>query len=170
MKHCWCPYSGDRIPHEAGIWGCQQFGALSRGEKMSDMEPMGLRHEAETVFRRMEEEVYRLNNSKGWFEDDRTVGDMVALLHAEVSEILEAYRHWELKDATLPDARAKAAELRGAFAGVLPKPEGVGSEMADCLIRLLDMAKRWDIDLVAEYDRKMRFNWTRPYRHGRRNL
>jgi NTP pyrophosphatase (non-canonical NTP hydrolase) len=123
------------------------------------MEPMGLKHEAETVFRRMQEEVYRLNSSKGWFDDDRTVGDMVALLHAEVSEILEAYRHWELKDATgLPVGSSMA------------KPEGVGSEMADCLIRLLDMAKRWDVDLIAEYDRKMRFNWTRPYRHGRKNL
>jgi NTP pyrophosphatase (non-canonical NTP hydrolase) len=129
---------------------------------MSSMEPMGLKHEAETVFRRMQEEVYRLNSSKGWFDDDRTVGDMVALLHAEVSEILEAYRHWELKDAT-------KANPPGFESGT-PKPEGVGSEMADCLIRLLDMAKRWDVDLIAEYDRKMKFNWTRPYRHGRKNL
>lgn len=126
------------------------------------MEPMGLDRMAHDVFRRLEEEVYRLNRSKGWFEEDRTVGDMVALLHAEVSEVLEAYREWGREDAT----------RKGIYAGTeeIVKPEGVGSELADCLIRLLDMAKRWDIDLIAEYDRKMKFNWTRPYRHGRKNL
>jgi NTP pyrophosphatase (non-canonical NTP hydrolase) len=121
--------------------------------------PYGLREQAHTVFERMQEEVFRLNNSKGWFDEDRSVGDMVALLHSEVSEILEAYRTWKLADATehIPN-------------GNIDKPEGVGAEMADCLIRLLDMAKRWDIDLAAEFTRKMKYNWTRPYRHGGRHL
>jgi hypothetical protein len=37
-----------------------------------------------------QEEVYAINQANGWFEDDRTVGDDVALLHSEVSEMLEA--------------------------------------------------------------------------------
>jgi NTP pyrophosphatase (non-canonical NTP hydrolase) len=121
--------------------------------------PYGLREQAHTVFERMQEEVFRLNNSKGWFDEDRSVGDMVALLHSEVSEILEAYRSWKFQDATerIPN-------------GHLDKPEGVGAEMADCLIRLLDMAKRWDIDLSAEFTRKMAYNWTREYRHGGKTL
>lgn len=126
------------------------------------MEPMGLEHEARHVFDRMIEEVYRLNVSKGWFEQERTVGDMVALAHAEISEVLEAYRDHEFADATKGNPPG--------FEAATPKPEGVGAEMADVLIRLLDMAKRWDIDLIAEYDRKMKFNWTRPYRHGRKRL
>lgn len=123
--------------------------------------PYGLREQAHTVFERMQEEVFRLNNSKGWFDEDRSVGDMVALLHSEVSEILEAYRTSKFEDAT---------EHPVIDMGVLPKPEGVGSEMADCLIRLLDMAKRWDVDLAAEFTRKMAFNWTRQYRHGGKTL
>lgn len=45
-----------------------------------------------TVLRVLELEVYEVNVANGWFEEDRTVGDDVALLHSEVSEMLEAYR------------------------------------------------------------------------------
>lgn len=127
-----------------------------------NMEPLGISEEAVRVFRRLEEEVYRLNISKGWFDSERSVGDMVALLHAEASEVLEAFREWDMKDATRTGMYVGSGEI--------VKPEGVGAEIADCFIRILDMCKRWDIDLAAEYKRKMEYNWTRPYRHGRKNL
>lgn len=46
------------------------------------------------------------------------------------------------------------------------KPEGVGSEFADILIRLLDECQRQGIDLTWEYERKIAFNKTRGHRHG----
>lgn len=131
---------------------------------MTEILTNGFREQADRVLRRMIEEVYRLNHAKGWFENDRSVGDLCALLHSEVSEVLDAYRKTGMSDATQKvygvseDGRDRV--VKGE------KPQGVGSEMADIFIRLLDMAKRWDIDLIAEYERKMRYNWTRPYRHG----
>lgn len=130
---------------------------------MSDeVEPMGLRAQAETVFNRMIDEVYRLNVAKGWYEHERTAGDECALLHSEISEILDAYRKHGFEDATKVNPPG--------FESAIPRPLGVGSEVADLLIRLLDVCKRWDIDIVAEYDRKMAYNQTRPYRHGRKRL
>jgi NTP pyrophosphatase (non-canonical NTP hydrolase) len=126
------------------------------------MEPMGLRHEAEHVFGRMIEEVHRLNKSKGWFDEERSFGDDIALLHSELSEALDAFRKHGLDDMT-------KANPPGFESGT-SKPQGVASELADVLIRLLDMAKRWDVDLVTEFERKMKFNWTRPYRHGGKKL
>jgi NTP pyrophosphatase (non-canonical NTP hydrolase) len=114
----------------------------------------------------MAEEVEQVNREHGWYDDERTFGDLVALLHSEVSEALEAYRKWGLDDAT---ASGSAYVLDG-FKTVQPKPEGVGSEFADTLIRLLDMSKRYGIDLEAEYRRKVEYNRTRGYRHGGKRL
>lgn len=46
------------------------------------------------------------------------------------------------------------------------KPEGFGSELADIIIRVFDLAEELGIDLGAEVLRKMRYNATREYRHG----
>lgn len=47
------------------------------------------------------------------------------------------------------------------------KPEGVPSEVADILIRLLDFAGEYGIDLAAITEEKLAFNSTRPYKHGK---
>ena len=49
---------------------------------------------------------------------------------------------------------------------VLGKPVGLASELADILIRLLDMSDEMDIDLGQATLLKHRFNRTRPHRHG----
>lgn len=111
----------------------------------------------------MVREVRELNRDKGWYEEDRSVGDMVALLHAEVSEMLEAYREGKFADQTVLTQKndGKPAVL---------KPEGFKVEAADVFIRLLDMCARYDIDLWAEFRKKMEYNWTRPYKHGGKTL
>lgn len=111
----------------------------------------------------MAAEVEEVNRANGWYEADRTVGDDIALLHSEVSEMLEAYRDTGLKDATrlLGEHRIE---------GTLPKPEGFGSEAADVLIRLLDTCSRRGVDLGAEYRRKIAYNRTRGHRHGGKAL
>lgn len=109
----------------------------------------------------MQAEVFAVNERNGWHEDTRTFGEDIALLHSEVSEMLEAFRDHDLDDATMP-------RLDGT--GLPPKPEGVGSEAADVLIRLLDVCERYGIDLRTEYTRKIAFNKTRGYRHGGKRL
>lgn len=110
------------------------------------------------------DEVYEVNMANGWFEDDRTVGDDIALLHSEASEMLEAFRDGGLFDQT------KGEAVHAANGSVLPKPEGFGSECADVLIRLLDTCKRRNINLGAEFERKILYNATRGHKHGGKNL
>lgn len=117
----------------------------------------------------MTTEVREVNTTLGWRTGGNTFGDYIALMHSELSEALEAYRDHRLADATRHVAvgRGDAGEdLPIAH----PKPEGVGSEFADVLIRLLDVADIYGIDLTAEYERKLAYNRTRPYQHGGRTL
>ncbi len=93
----------------------------------------------------LQDQIHQINFEKGWFEKLVSLGEGVALLHSEVSEALEAYRDHELEDATsAPYCSACWASGVGACddAPHLPKPEGVGSELADVLIRALDLDTR----------------------------
>lgn len=114
-------------------------------------------------------EVTQINRQNGWFDADRTFGDDIALLHSEVSEALEAFRTWGTEDQT----HNVCGISKGSDHANLEKPckpEGVGSELADVLVRLLDTCERYDIDLGLEFIRKIKYNATRGYRHGNKGL
>lgn len=100
----------------------------------------------------MQAEVLAVNIEKGWRKGPREVsfGEAMALLHSEVSEALEAWREIGMAERTRADG----------------KPDDVGSEFADVLIRLLDDCDMFGVDLEAEYERKIKFNRSRPFRHG----
>lgn len=112
------------------------------------------------VLSTMQREVRDVNEANGWFDNDRTFGEDIALLHSEVSEMLEAFRTGRYEDQTEPTIDATK----------MPKPEGVGSEAADVLVRLLDTCERAGIDLAFEFHRKMAYNATRGHRHGNKAL
>ena len=87
---------------------------------------------------------------KGWMDREVPVPEQCALLHSEVSEALEAWRN---KEPT-------------SWTDTAGKPQGIGSEYADVLVRLLHYSALLGIDLEEEFNRKMKYNETRSYRHG----
>lgn len=119
-------------------------------------------------------------------ETQRTVGDDIALFHSEASEALEAYREcadptevWysytvEYRGVKFKNLTAEQVEvLTGKTPEELhlvPKPEGVPSELADIYIRLVDFCENYGIDLTAHIHEKMMHNETRELRHGGKHL
>ena len=89
--------------------------------------------------------------TKGWWEEDRNVGELLALIHSEVSEALEEWRI---------DEDLAVIRMEG------DKPVGFAVELADTLIRICDLAESAGIDLNAALQIKMAYNATRPWRHG----
>jgi len=118
------------------------------------------------VLEQMTAEVRDTNIALGWRSDQTTFGEYIALLHSELTEALEAYRDHRLSDATDYDLNPHGLDIGHGLA----KPEGVGSEFADVLVRLLDTCDVYGIDLAAEFARKVEYNRTRPYQHGGRTL
>ncbi len=84
-------------------------------------------------------------NQKWWWDIhtgaplDRNFGELIALCHSELSEALEGHRK-NLIDDKLPNRLMAEVEL------------------ADCLIRIFDLAAGFGFDLEGAYQDKMHYN------------
>jgi len=85
-------------------------------------------------------------SNAGWYRDpatgapkERNFGEVLALMHSELSECLEAHRK-DLMDDKLPHRK------------------GIEVEFADCIIRICDTAQALGLDLAGALIEKNRYN------------
>lgn len=95
---------------------------------------------------------YQQAVDKGWAGPEHPVSipEQVALICSEACEALESYRSGEPL----------------SFISDKGKPEGVGIEYADAVIRIGHYMEALGLDLETEIIKKLDYNQTRPYRHG----
>ncbi len=104
------------------------------------------------------EEAHQLSKSKGWYDGgERNIGEMIALIHSEASEALEEVRSGKSLTEVYYNEGSK-------------KPEGFGVEIADVVIRIMDLCKYTGVDLEKMIELKHAYNKTRPHKHGNKKF
>lgn len=101
--------------------------------------------------------IYKIAKKKGFHTKD-IFGNFIANLHGECSELWEVYREDQLSD--LCDKSKKMKKL-----GIKPLT-CLEEELADIIIRTLDIAYVFDVDIEKAIKSKMKYNENRGYRHG----
>lgn len=96
-------------------------------------------------------EIHKLAVEKGWYKSPKSDTESLALAMCEIAEAIEEVRKG------VPSYYEKNG-----------KPEGIQVEVADCIIRLLDLCefRGWNIEEIIQ--KKHSYNATRPEMHGKK--
>jgi len=122
----------------------------------------------------LSKQAYQNAKDKGFYESQIEMGTRLALIHSEVSEALEADRKNKfaskdrnLQDMDISDLSDVQTKLYFRQEFEVSIKDTFEDELADIMIRVMDLAAFKGIDLEYHIKMKMAYNSTRDYKHGK---
>ena len=99
-------------------------------------------------------EIHKNAVQHGWYDGQsvKNFGELLMLVVTEVAEVMEEYRNGRLMRETYVNEKGKMC--------------GIPSELADIVIRVMDICGYYEIDLEQAIAEKHEYNKSRPYKHG----
>lgn len=113
----------------------------------------GLNQSAQTIFQN--------NKEKGFWDKERNVGELLMLVVSELGEAMEAHRRGNFT----PDLFKGSFHTPVSFEANIK--DTFEDEIADAVIRLLDLSAGLGIDLEWHIRLKVEYNMNRPKLHGK---
>jgi len=113
----------------------------------------------------MAKAIYEGNKEKGFWDQPRNVGEMLMLVVTELGEALEALRKDRMSHPTVhvPEGHVIDKAMFEEF-----YKDTFEDEVADALIRILDMCGGLGIDIEWHVSNKVAYNKQREKLHGKK--
>lgn len=120
--------------------------------------------------------IHEIAVKHGFYDNKREIGTLLMLCVSELSEALEADRKdrrarldsfqrkqkFRNPDSEIPEERSFQADFE------IYIKDTFEDEIADAVIRLLDLCAYQDINIEKHIELKMRYNAMRPHKHGKK--
>ena len=110
--------------------------------------------------------IFQNNKAKGFWDNERNVGELLMLVTSELGEAMEAHRKGRFAEFEKAETNVRlGGEWDANFKAHIK--DTFEDEIADAVIRLLDLSAGLGIDLEKHINAKVRYNETRPKLHGK---
>jgi len=116
----------------------------------------------------LRDKIHENAKAHGFYDDEKVnIPEKLMLIVSELGEAMEAYRNnynadWEGYASLI---ERSIEDKNGAFERLIK--DSFEDELADTIIRLLDLCGYMKIDIEKHIELKMKYNETRPYKHNK---
>jgi NTP pyrophosphatase (non-canonical NTP hydrolase) len=116
----------------------------------------------------LSKQVHENVKSKGFFDSEKNIGEMLCLIHSEVSEALEADRKNLHTKANIFVVNGWTADSDFTDSFKNNVKDTFEDELSDVIIRVLDLCAFKGINIEEHIKAKMRYNAMREHKHGKK--